>query len=76
MGDITILSMEKFNIEVAMKIHNFFKRVKSHYYNALALLHNSKDKDLNSLIVAQIIVILMLVILLLIVNIGHQLLEL
>jgi len=64
--------MDYFNIEVSMKINNFFKRVKSLYYNVLAILLNSKDRDLNSLIIAQIIVILMLVILLLIVNIGHR----
>ena len=65
--------MDKFDIDKSIKINNFFKRVKSLYYNTLAILLNSKDKDLNSLIIAQIIVILMLVILLLIVNIGHKL---
>jgi len=75
MGDITIVSMDKFNIEVSMKINNFFKRVKSLYYGLLAILHNSKDRDLNSLIIAQIIVILMLVILILIINIGHRIIR-
>ena len=65
--------MDYFNIEVSMKINNFFKRVKSYYYESLAILLNSKDKDLNSLIIAQIIVILMLLILILIINIGHKL---
>ena len=64
--------MDYFNIEISQRIHNFFKRVKSHYYNTLAIIQNSKDRDLNSLIVAQIIVILMLVIMILIINIGHR----
>ena len=67
--------MEYFNIMISQKIHNFFKRVKSKYYGLLAILQSSQDRDLNSLIVAQIIVILMLVILLLIINIGHQLIN-
>ena len=67
--------MDKFDIEKTIKINNFFKRIKSKYYGLLAIIQNSKDKELTSLIVAQIIVILMLVILLLIINIGHQLIN-
>ena len=67
--------MDKFDIEKSIKINNFFKRIKSKWYGLLAILQSSQDRDLNSLIVAQIIVILMLVILLLIINIGHQLIN-
>jgi len=57
MGDITIVNMEYYNINIATKINNFFKRVKSHYYNTLAILHKSKDRELNALIIGQIIVL-------------------
>ena len=67
--------MDYFNINKSIKINNFFKRIKSKYYGLLAILQNSKDRDLNSLIIAQIIVILMLVILLLIINIGYRVID-
>ena len=67
--------MDKFDINKSMKINNFFKRIKSNWYSVLAMLQRSKDKDLNSLIIAQIIVILMLIILILVINIGHQLIN-
>lgn len=75
MGTIRYIgeNMEYFNIKISQKINNFFKRIKSKYYGLLAIIQNSKDRDLNSLIIAQIIVILMLVVLILIINIGHQL---
>ena len=49
--------MDKFNIEKSIKINNFFKRVKSKYYGLLALLQSSKDRELNALIIGQIIVL-------------------
>ena len=52
--------MDKFNIEKSIKINNFFKRVKTQYYTLLAILQNSKDKELNALIIGQLIVITIL----------------
>ena len=52
--------MDKFNIEKSIKINNFFKRVKSKYYGLLAILQSSKDKELNALIIGQMIVITIL----------------
>jgi len=49
--------MDKFNIDKSIKINNFFKRVKSKYYGLLAILQNSKDRELNALIIGQIIVL-------------------
>ena len=52
--------MDKFNIEKSIKINNFFKRVKTLPYRLLATLHRSKDRELNALIIGQMIVITIL----------------
>ena len=52
--------MDKFNIDKSIKINNFFKRVNNKYYGLLALLQSSKDKELNALIIGQLIVITIL----------------